>query len=77
MPINEATIMRPNTGVPTSRRASSEAPVAITSGNRPRMKANEVIITGRNRSRTKAAVNNQGLTRNHGQGFPGAPRSVA
>ena len=31
--------MPPNTGVPTSRRASCEAPVAITSGSRPRMKA--------------------------------------
>ena len=51
MPRSEAAIMPPNTGVPTSRRASFEAPVAITSGTRPRMKANDVIITGRKRSR--------------------------
>src|ERR1700676_3218358 len=50
MPINEAKIMPPNTGVPTSRRASCEAPTATTSGSRPRMKANDVIITGRKRS---------------------------
>src|SRR6202043_3440922 len=48
-PMNEAKIMPPNTGVPTSRRASCEAPTATTRGSRPRMKANDVIITGRKR----------------------------
>ncbi len=42
MPMKEARIMPPNTGVPTSRRASCAAPVATTNGSSPRMKANEV-----------------------------------
>ena len=41
----------PNTAVPTPRRLSMPAPVAITSGMRPAMKAKLVIITARNRSR--------------------------
>ena len=56
MPMKEARIMPPNTGVPTSRRASCEAPVATTSGSRPRMKANDVIITGRKRSRAPSVA---------------------
>jgi hypothetical protein len=47
MPIKEASIIPPNTGVPTSRRAVWATPVTITNGNSPRMKANDVIMTGR------------------------------
>ncbi len=45
----EAASMPANTGVPTSRRLIWAAPVAMTSGTRPRTKATEVIITARNR----------------------------
>jgi hypothetical protein len=45
----EARIIPRNTGLPTLRRASSEASLAITKGHNPRMKAKDVIITGRNR----------------------------
>ena len=38
-----------NTGVPTARRLTCAAPLAVTSGTRPRMKAMLVIITARNR----------------------------
>ena len=50
MPINDAQIMPPKTGVPTFRRASREGPSATTKGSSPRMNAKDVIITGRNRS---------------------------
>src|SRR5580700_6980720 len=36
IPRNDAKIIPPNTGVPTWRRASCEAPVAMTSGSSPR-----------------------------------------
>src|SRR5882762_1793866 len=49
IPIELAASMPANTGVPTPRRLSCAAPVAMTSGSRPRMKAIEVIITARNR----------------------------
>ena len=50
------------TGVPTLRRASADAPVAKTNGRRPRMKANDVIITGRNRKRAPSvAASNSGM----------------
>src|SRR5436305_336301 len=42
--------MPPNTGVPTARRLSAPAPVAMTKGSRPNMKAKLVIMTGRKRS---------------------------
>ena len=51
MPTSEAASMPPNTGVPTARRESMAAPVAVISGTRPSTKAMEVIITARNRSR--------------------------
>ena len=51
MPINDAASMPPNTGVLTLRNASFDAPDAMTSGTKPRINANDVIITGRNRSR--------------------------
>ena len=51
MPKTDAAIMPPNTGVPTARRLAAPAPCAMTSGNRPKMKAKLVIITGRKRSR--------------------------
>ena len=50
MPMNDAVSMPPNTGVPTSRRANCDGPTAMTSGSSPRMKAKDVIITGRKRS---------------------------
>jgi len=56
MPMKEAKIMPPNTGVPTLRRASCEAPTAITSGRSPRMKASDVIITGRKRRRAPSVA---------------------
>ena len=56
MPMKEARIMPPNTGVPTSRLASCEAPGAITSGSSPRMNANEVIMTGRKRRRAPSVA---------------------
>ena len=40
------------TGMPIDRRAPAPAPVAMTSGKTPRMKANEVIRMGRNLSRS-------------------------
>jgi hypothetical protein len=45
-----------NTAVPSERRISAPAPVAITSGTTPRMKANDVIKIGRSRSRTASSV---------------------
>ncbi len=50
MPISAAASMPPNTGLPTARRLIEPAPLAITSGTRPAMKAKLVIITGRKRS---------------------------
>jgi hypothetical protein len=47
IPISEAASIPPKTGVPTARRDALAAPLAITSGTRPRMKATEVIITAR------------------------------
>jgi Zinc-binding dehydrogenase len=43
--------MPPNAAVSTARRVSVAAPVAATSGTRPRMNAKLVIITGRKRRR--------------------------
>jgi hypothetical protein len=56
MPRNDAAIMPPNTGTLTSLRASIAAPVAITNGTSPRMKAKEVIITGRKRKRAPSVA---------------------
>ena len=47
--------MPPNTAVPTARWVAAPAPEAITSGTRPRMKANDVIMTARKR-RSAAVV---------------------
>ena len=44
-------IMPLNTAVPSERRISDPAPVARTSGTTPRMKAKDVIVMGRSRSR--------------------------
>ena len=49
MPIELAASMPPNTAVPTSRRLICAAPVAMTSGSRPRMNAIDVIMTARKR----------------------------
>ena len=47
---NVAASMPPSTPVPIDRRLAAPAPVAITSGSTPRMKAIEVIMMGRKRS---------------------------
>ena len=44
------------TAVPSDQRISAPAPVAITIGTTPRMKANEVIRIGRRRSRQASVV---------------------
>jgi hypothetical protein len=49
IPIEVAASMPAKTAVPTVLRLISAAPVAITSGKRPRMKATEVIMTARKR----------------------------
>jgi hypothetical protein len=43
-----------NTVMPIERRALAPAPVANTSGSTPRMKANEVMMIGRKRTRAAA-----------------------
>ena len=48
--------MPPNTAMPIERRAAAPAPVARTSGSTPRMKANEVMTIGRNRSRAASTA---------------------
>ena len=45
-----------NTVMPIDLRALAPAPVAITSGATPRMKANEVIRIGRNRARAASTA---------------------
>ena len=56
--------MPPKTGVPTFRRASCEAPTATTNGRSPRMKASDVIITGRKRRRAPSvAASSRGTPR--------------
>ncbi len=45
------TSIPPNTAVPTEWRPASPAPWAMTSGNTPRMKANDVMRIGRSRMR--------------------------
>ncbi len=44
------------TAVPSVRRISAPAPSASTSGTTPKMKANEVIMIGRSRSRQASSV---------------------
>ena len=60
MPSVLAASMPAKTGVPTERRDNAAAPAAVTSGNSPRTKAIEVIITARNRvfapSRAASAI---------------------
>ena len=56
MPNSVTPTMPLNTAVPSARRISAPAPVAMTSGTTPRMKANEVIRIGRSRSRTASSV---------------------
>ena len=70
MPMNDAQIMPPKTGVPTFRRASREGPSATTKGSSPRMKAKDVIITGRNRSLAPSVAASS-------NGMPSARRSLA
>jgi DNA-binding transcriptional LysR family regulator len=48
IPKSEAAIIPPKTGVPTARRVIAPAPLAMTRGSSPRIKAKLVIITGRN-----------------------------
>jgi hypothetical protein len=59
----DAAIMPAKTGVPTARRLAMPAPSAMTSGNRPKIKAKLVIITGRNRSRAPSIVRLQEVAR--------------
>ena len=53
MPKSVTPSMPLNTAIPSDRRISAPAPAATTSGNTPRMKANEVIRIGRSRSRRR------------------------
>ena len=46
-----AASMPPNTPVPMDLRAAAPAPVALTRGKTPRMKAREVMTMGRKRRR--------------------------
>ncbi len=56
MPKSVTPNMPLKTAVPSERRISAPAPVAITSGTTPRMKAKEVIRIGRSRSREASTV---------------------
>ena len=56
MPKSVTPSMPLNTAMPSDRRISAPAPDAITSGTTPRMKANDVIKIGRNRSRDASSV---------------------
>ncbi len=49
-------IMPLKTAMPIDRRAPAPAPVAMTSGKTPRMKANEVMRIGRNLSRAASTA---------------------
>ena len=49
--ISVAPSMPPITPVPSDCRLAAEAPLAIASGMQPRMKASEVMMIGRRRSR--------------------------
>ena len=49
-------IMPLKTAVPSDRRISAPAPEATTSGNTPRINANEVIKIGRRRNRDASSV---------------------
>ena len=54
--MNVAESMPPVTAVPMAFMAPAPAPVATASGNVPKKKANDVMITGRNRILTAARV---------------------
>ena len=56
MPNSVTPNMPLNTAVPSVRRISAPAPWASISGTTPRMKANEVMTIGRNRSRQASSV---------------------
>ena len=56
MPNSVTPSMPLKTAVPSVRRISAPAPSASTSGTTPRMKANEVIMIGRSRSRQASSV---------------------
>jgi hypothetical protein len=51
-PSSVALSIPPATPVPTALRLAAPAPVAITSGTMPRMKASDVMMIGRSRSWT-------------------------
>jgi hypothetical protein len=51
-----AAIMPAKTAVPNERRAPAPAPLAITRGTTPRMKANEVMRIGRSRIRAASTA---------------------
>ena len=56
MPIDVANSMPANTPVPSECRLPAPAPLAMTSGETPRMNANEVMRIGRNRSRAASTA---------------------
>lgn len=56
MPITVAATMPLNTVVPIDRRLAAPAPVEISSGTVPRMKASAVISTARKRWRAPATA---------------------
>ena len=59
---NVAANIPPNTPVPMEFRLAAPAPEAITNGNTPRIKAMEVMMIGRNRSRAaSSAASTNGL----------------
>jgi len=51
-----AASMPPITPVPTERRAPAPAPLENASGTTPRMKASEVMMIGRKRSRAASSA---------------------
>ena len=54
--ITVAPSMPPITPVPSDCRLLAEAPVAMASGTQPRMKASEVMMIGRSRSRAASTA---------------------
>src|SRR6185436_14952518 len=53
---NVAASMPPITPVPTERRAAAPAPVEYANGSTPRMKASDVMMIGRKRSRAASSA---------------------
>ena len=62
MPMPVAAIMPPITPVPTAMRLAAPAPLAITSGTMPRMKASEVMMIGRRRNLAASLTASSGFS---------------